>query len=148
MRLVSFNIDLTHFNSFVILEYPQSYKKLQVVLYVYMLMYTGTLIQICSLNGLLGLLLKIIILVLSVFKNIFLKIWLQFLLLVPVFFFIQGLIIIKITYYDISFYLFADLTEAMKIFCIAILLKTPEGKGRLLVSKNDVQSFGYFQRST
>ncbi|XP_055889089.1 synaptobrevin homolog YKT6-like isoform X1 [Biomphalaria glabrata] len=36
----------------------------------------------------------------------------------------------------------------MKLYSIAILLKTPEGKGKILTSKNELSSFGYFQRST
>lgn len=36
----------------------------------------------------------------------------------------------------------------MKLYSIAVLLKTPEGKGKLLASKNDLASFGYFQRAT
>lgn len=36
----------------------------------------------------------------------------------------------------------------MKLLSIAVLIKTPEGKGKLLNSKNELSSFGYFQRST
>ncbi|XP_005089485.1 synaptobrevin homolog YKT6 [Aplysia californica] len=36
----------------------------------------------------------------------------------------------------------------MKLYSIAVLLKTPEGKGKLLTWKNELSSFGYFQRST
>ncbi|KAH9500090.1 palmitoyltransferase [Bulinus truncatus] len=36
----------------------------------------------------------------------------------------------------------------MKLYSIAVVLKTPEGKGKILISKNEVSSFGYFQRST
>uniref|UniRef100_A0A0B7AK81 Longin domain-containing protein n=1 Tax=Arion vulgaris TaxID=1028688 RepID=A0A0B7AK81_9EUPU len=36
----------------------------------------------------------------------------------------------------------------MKLYSIAILLKTSQGKGKILTSKNELSSFGYFQRST
>jgi len=36
----------------------------------------------------------------------------------------------------------------MKLYSLAVCLKTPEGKGRLLVSKNELASFGYFQRGS
>ncbi|BFZ01785.1 hypothetical protein BsWGS_04824 [Bradybaena similaris] len=36
----------------------------------------------------------------------------------------------------------------MKLYSIAILLKTSQGKGKILTSKNELTSFGYFQRST
>ncbi|GFS02665.1 synaptobrevin homolog YKT6-like [Elysia marginata] len=36
----------------------------------------------------------------------------------------------------------------MKLYSIAVLLKTPEGKGKILASKTELASFGYFQRST
>ncbi|GFO46266.1 synaptobrevin homolog ykt6-like [Plakobranchus ocellatus] len=36
----------------------------------------------------------------------------------------------------------------MKLYSIAVLLKTPEGKGKILASKNELASFGYFQRAT
>ncbi|KAK3758080.1 hypothetical protein RRG08_006657 [Elysia crispata] len=36
----------------------------------------------------------------------------------------------------------------MKLYSIAVLLKTPEGKGKILASQNELASFGYFQRAT
>ncbi|RUS79429.1 hypothetical protein EGW08_012806 [Elysia chlorotica] len=36
----------------------------------------------------------------------------------------------------------------MKLYSIAVLLKTPEGKGKILTSQNELSSFGYFQRAT